>query len=267
MFIIPIFFSLFNCLNWFVLRPFESSPFDWKGFPDSSVGKESACSTGDPGSIPGLGRSPEEGKGYPLQYSGLEKPMDCIVHGVAKSRTWLSDFHSHFSFDWGLKILTIHISTTWWSYLCTPSLLTPFQLHCIFYCSLCSGTFSFTLSFTWNVFHCLVLSSLSHIIQISLLIAALGKAFPDDPAGNSTFLTLYALSLVILPSTYQLNVLCYIPDIKNRHLLSVSFTRLQSSIRARAWSFYHYFPAPRRLTLTVKLNKWKDQWKNEWTNI
>ena len=97
------------------------------GFPDSSVGKESACNAGDPGSIPGsgratgegigyplqyswaflvtqlikyltcsaedlglipgLGRSPGEEKGYPLQYSGLENAMDCIVHGVAKSRT------------------------------------------------------------------------------------------------------------------------------------------------------------------------------------
>ena len=48
---------------------------------------------GDLGLIPGLGRSPGEGKGYPLQYSGLENSMDCIVHGVAKSRTRLSDFH------------------------------------------------------------------------------------------------------------------------------------------------------------------------------
>ena len=55
------------------------------GFPDSSVGKESACRTGDLGSIPGLGRCPGEGKGYPLQYSGLENSMACIVHGVAKS--------------------------------------------------------------------------------------------------------------------------------------------------------------------------------------
>ena len=52
-----------------------------------SVGKESACNVGDLGSIPGLGRSPGEGKGYLLQYSGLENPMDSIVHGVAKSRT------------------------------------------------------------------------------------------------------------------------------------------------------------------------------------
>ena len=64
-----------------------------KGFPDSSVGKESACNTGDPGSIPGLGRSPGEGKGYPLQYSGLENSMNYIVHRVAESRTGLSDFH------------------------------------------------------------------------------------------------------------------------------------------------------------------------------
>ena len=45
------------------------------------------------GSVPGLGRSPGEGKGYPPQYSGLENSMECIVHGVAKSRTLLSDFH------------------------------------------------------------------------------------------------------------------------------------------------------------------------------
>ena len=63
------------------------------GFPDSLVGKKSACNAGDLGSMPGLGRSPGEGKGYPLQCSGLENSMDCIVHGVAKSRTPLSDFH------------------------------------------------------------------------------------------------------------------------------------------------------------------------------
>ena len=47
------------------------------GFPGNSVGKESTCNAGHPGSIPGLGRSPGEGTGYPLQYSGLEKSMDC----------------------------------------------------------------------------------------------------------------------------------------------------------------------------------------------
>ena len=64
-------------------------------FPDSSVGKESTCNVGDPGSIPRLGRSIGEGKGYPLQYSGLENSMDCIVHGVAKCLTRLSNFHFH----------------------------------------------------------------------------------------------------------------------------------------------------------------------------
>ena len=68
------------------------------GFPGGSAGKKSACHVGDLGLIPGLGSSPGEGKGYPLQYSGLENSMDCIVHGVAKSRTRLRD--SRFRFQW-----------------------------------------------------------------------------------------------------------------------------------------------------------------------
>ena len=104
------------------------------GFPDSSVGKESTCHAGDPGPILGSGRSPGEGIGYPLQYSwaslvaqlvknpsamwetwirsldwedplenplqysGLENPMDCTVHRVAKSRTGRSDFCFQFHF-------------------------------------------------------------------------------------------------------------------------------------------------------------------------
>ena len=116
-------------LNWTELNN------TFSGFPDSSVGKESACNAGDPssipslgrspgegtryplqyswaslmaqlrriicnawdlGSIPGLGRSPGKGKGYPLQYSGQENSMDCIVRGVANSQTRLSDFHNTF---------------------------------------------------------------------------------------------------------------------------------------------------------------------------
>ena len=61
--------------------------------------KESARNVGDLGSIPGLGRSPGEGKGYPLQYSGLENSMDSIGHGVAKLQTQLSDFHFTFMVD------------------------------------------------------------------------------------------------------------------------------------------------------------------------
>ena len=67
------------------------------GFPGASAGKESAYNAGDLGLIPGLGRSPGEGKGYPLQYSGLENSMDCIGHGIAKSRTLLSNFHFTFN--------------------------------------------------------------------------------------------------------------------------------------------------------------------------
>ena len=121
-----------NCAYYIKARSFWSSFEKW-GFPGSSSGKESACNAGDPGSIPGSGRapgegigypfqyswvsfvaqlvnnppaiqetwglipglerSPGEGKGYPLQYFGLENSMDCIIHGVTKSRTRLSDFH------------------------------------------------------------------------------------------------------------------------------------------------------------------------------
>ena len=66
------------------------------------AGKESACNVGDMGSMfPGLGRSPGEGKVYPLQYSGRENSMDHIVHGVTKSQTPLRDFHftSHVTYQ------------------------------------------------------------------------------------------------------------------------------------------------------------------------
>ena len=66
------------------------------GFPDSSVGKEYACNERDPSLIPESGRSPGEGKGYSLQYCGLEKSVDDTVPGVTKSRTRLNDFHFHF---------------------------------------------------------------------------------------------------------------------------------------------------------------------------
>ena len=66
------------------------------GFPHGSVSKESASDVENPGSIPGLGRSPEEGNGNPLQYSCLENPLDrgawwATVHRIAKSQTQLSD--------------------------------------------------------------------------------------------------------------------------------------------------------------------------------
>ena len=63
------------------------------GFPCGSAGKESACTEGDLYLILALGISPGERKGYPLQYSGLENSMDCIIYGVAKRQTRLSNFH------------------------------------------------------------------------------------------------------------------------------------------------------------------------------
>ena len=68
------------------------------GFPGGSANKESACNAGDLGSILGLGRFPGEEKGHPLHYSGLVNSMDCIVPGVAKSPTRLSNFHFHLHF-------------------------------------------------------------------------------------------------------------------------------------------------------------------------
>jgi len=91
-------------------KPFHDLPFfplavPWglQDFPCGSAGKESACNVGDLGLIPGLGRSPGGGNGYPLQYSGLENSTDYIVYGVAKSRMWLSDFHF---WHWKYGVLT-----------------------------------------------------------------------------------------------------------------------------------------------------------------
>ena len=61
-------------------------------FPESSAGKESTCNAGDPGSIPGPGRSPGEGIGYPLQYSCLENPTDCMVLGGHKESDTTEQF-------------------------------------------------------------------------------------------------------------------------------------------------------------------------------
>ena len=65
----------------------SEGPFQAPGFPCGSAGKESACNVRNLNLIPGLGRSPGEGKGYPLQYSGLENSMDPIVHGISESDT------------------------------------------------------------------------------------------------------------------------------------------------------------------------------------
>ena len=90
-----------------------------RGFPGGSDGKESACSAGDPSSIPGLGRSPGEGKGNPLQYFRPENPMEggawqTTVHGVAKSQTRLSDLTFTFHFHALEKEMATHSSVLAW---------------------------------------------------------------------------------------------------------------------------------------------------------
>ena len=94
------------------------------GFPGGSEVKASACNVGDLGSIPGLGRSPEEGNGNPLQYSCLENPMDggawwATVHRVAKSRTRLSDFTFTLSILWHCLSLGLELKLTFSSPVAT----------------------------------------------------------------------------------------------------------------------------------------------------
>ena len=89
------------------------------GFPGGSDIKESACNAGHPGSIPGLGRSPGEGNGTPLQYSCLENPVDggawwAAVHGVPKSPTRLSNFTFTFHFNALEKEMATHSSVLAW---------------------------------------------------------------------------------------------------------------------------------------------------------
>ena len=85
--------SFSSMIQWKYNRRFLVWNNHGKGLLGGSAGKESACNAGDLGLIPGLGRSPGEGN-YSLQYSALENFMDCIVHAVTKSWTWLSDFYT-----------------------------------------------------------------------------------------------------------------------------------------------------------------------------
>ena len=103
-------------LGWEV--PLEKGKILWRrdrlpipvllAFSHVSDSKVSTCKAGDLGLIPGLGRSPGEGNGYPLWYSGLENSMDCIDHGVTKSWTQLSDFH--------FTSLRIQVKKAGWQY-------------------------------------------------------------------------------------------------------------------------------------------------------
>ena len=75
-------------------------------FPYGSAGKESSCNVGNLSSTPGLGRSPGEGKGYPLQYSSLENSMECKVHGVTKSCSLCQSTQIKYECSYSLAFLT-----------------------------------------------------------------------------------------------------------------------------------------------------------------
>ena len=81
--------------NWTKMPHKKKTTDQYWGLPYGLADKESACNAVHLGLIPELGRSAGEGKGYPLQYSGLENSMGYIFHRVAKSQTWVSDFHFH----------------------------------------------------------------------------------------------------------------------------------------------------------------------------
>ena len=93
------------------------------GFPGSLAGKEFPCSAGDPSSIPGSGRSAGEGTGYPLQCAGLENSLDCIVHGVTKSWTRVSDVDFHWKSYICSTLSFIHLAVVELLITCSVSTL------------------------------------------------------------------------------------------------------------------------------------------------
>ena len=152
------------------------------GFPCGSAGKESACNAGDLGSIPGLERFPGEGKGYPLQYSGLENSMDCIVHGVAKSWTRLSEFH--FTHPYKLTIVqTNHhfISPGFiYTFIHPQIMIAPLRMLTYWKCSLIISTTPKWVPLILPSDHRCSLSS-SHLVTSSILSSNISQSLTECP--------------------------------------------------------------------------------------
>ena len=144
------------------------------GFPCGSAVSESTCNAGDLSSIPGLGRCPGEGKGYPLQYSGLENSTDCIVHVFSKSWTQLSDFHLH-------TFLCMKCSLGIFNFLEKISSLSHsiVFLYSFFHCSL-KKAFLYILAVFWNSAFRWVYLSFSPLPFTSLLFSAICKVSSDN---------------------------------------------------------------------------------------
>ena len=143
-------------------------------FPCGSAVNESTCNAGDLSSIPGLGRCPGEGKDYPLQYSGLENSTDCIVHGVSKSWTQLSDFHFH-------TFLCMKCSLGIFNFLEEISSLSHSIVffYFFFHCSL-KKAFLYILAVFLNSAFRWVYLSFSPLPFTSLLFSAICKASSDN---------------------------------------------------------------------------------------
>ena len=104
---------LFRSCDFLKTESYLGPIFFWEKLTCGSAGKESACNVGDLGLIPGLGRSPGEGKGYPLQYSALENSMDYILNGVSKSWTRLSRFWLSLSSSEGQNTHKVFHTVDW----------------------------------------------------------------------------------------------------------------------------------------------------------
>ena len=163
-------------------------------FPCGSAVNESTCNAGDLSSIPGLGRCPGEGKDYPLQYSGLENSTDCIVHGVSKSWTQLSDFHFH-------TFLCMKCSLGIFNFLEEISSHSHSFVFLYFFALLTEE--DFLLSPCYSLELCIQLSifSLSPLLFISLLFSAISKSSSDN---HSAFLQFYFFGMVLFTVSYTM---------------------------------------------------------------
>ena len=160
-------------------------------FLDRSVGKEPACNAGDPSSIPGLGRSAGEGKGYPLQCSGLENSKDCRIYGVAKSQTQLSDFHFTFSIYSLLAFFGITPFFSIWRLL-------DLQYCVSFRCTASADSFPWSLvgfkAQNWNLF----LPRNAYISHLIFLVIGKYDKFFTFSLIEVTYLLLFYLQILLV---------------------------------------------------------------------